>query len=194
MPAQRVDLITSREGVWSHLGDMPTLLLCSVVHYLYRPTASHPTLLSFTKQGQESKCNCCNVINWYSSTVELKQGTVDGSYFLDFLRGALIPRMQPFPNINSVLSMDNCSIHHTQEVKRFEKDSGSFTVSTPLKPWQKLATVNNYHCQFCAPALLLLTNSTDIWYIYAVYFHNGETMIIIILYWHWSNNQFNSKF
>ena len=40
--------------------------------------------------------------------VECKYGSVDGDVFFDFLRGTLIPQMQPFPSPNSVIIMDNC--------------------------------------------------------------------------------------
>ena len=56
--------------------------------------------------------------------VELHKGNVNGEVFYDFLRGTLIPRMQTFPNRNSVLIMDNCSIHHIQDVKKLLKDYG----------------------------------------------------------------------
>lgn len=44
--------------------------------------------------------------------VDCKYGSVDGDVFYDFLRGTLIPRMQPFPGLNSIIIMDNCKIHH----------------------------------------------------------------------------------
>ena len=48
---------------------------------------------------------------------ELTTGSTDSIKFMDFIRGNLIPSMQPFPNEHSIIIMDNCSIHHTQEVK-----------------------------------------------------------------------------
>lgn len=48
---------------------------------------------------------------------ELLIGTTNGDTFFDFVRGTLIPNMQPFPAMNSILIMDNCSIHHVQQVK-----------------------------------------------------------------------------
>ena len=50
---------------------------------------------------------------------EFVKGTVNGDSFYDFLRGTLIPMMQPFngTNAHSVLIMDNCSVHHMSEVK-----------------------------------------------------------------------------
>ena len=50
--------------------------------------------------------------------LELTDGTVYGDVFLDFVRGILIPEMRPFDGSSpmSIAVMDNCSIHHTQEV------------------------------------------------------------------------------
>ena len=48
---------------------------------------------------------------------ELINGTTNGETFHDFVRGSLIPEIQPFPAKKSVLIMDNCSIHHVARVK-----------------------------------------------------------------------------
>lgn len=53
--------------------------------------------------------------------------TMNGDRFLDFIRGKLIPCMQPFPAPNSILVMDNCSIHHIQPVE-LELDSAGIMV------------------------------------------------------------------
>ena len=46
-------------------------------------------------------------------------GTVNGDTFADFVCGTLIPEMEPFDGSvkKSVIIMDNCSIHHVNEVK-----------------------------------------------------------------------------
>lgn len=64
-------------------------------------------------------------------TLELVTGSVNGDIFFDFLRGSLIPNMQPFPNSRSVLLMDNCSIHHTEDVVALLKQAGIITVYLP---------------------------------------------------------------
>ena len=52
------------------------------------------------------------------TAVELKTGTVNSDCFVDFVRGCLIPNMQPFngTNLKSIAVMDNCSVHHVQDV------------------------------------------------------------------------------
>ncbi len=49
-----------------------------------------------------------------------------GERFFNFVRGSLIPNMLPFNGVNpvSVAVMDNCSVHHVQEVKQLFKDAG----------------------------------------------------------------------
>ena len=59
-------------------------------------------------------------------------GTVDGQTF-DFLWGTLIPRMRPFNGSipNSVVIMDNCSVHHIQEVKQLLNKVGILVLFLP---------------------------------------------------------------
>jgi hypothetical protein len=44
------------------------------------------------------------------------EGSVDSSVYEEFL-SQLLDRMQPYPLPNSVLVMDNASIHKTEDVK-----------------------------------------------------------------------------
>ena len=82
-----------------------------------------------------SRGNRYNAIAAMSSTeilaVEVKTGSVNGEIFFDFLRGELFPRMQPFPAPNSVLLMDNCSIHHIQPIKELAKQHGIILLYLP---------------------------------------------------------------
>ena len=60
---------------------------------------------------------------WRSIAValELKSGSsVDSQVFYDFIRGDLIPQMNPFDGSSpkSIVIMDNCAIHHVLEVKQ----------------------------------------------------------------------------
>ena len=51
-------------------------------------------------------------------SVELTYNSVDSDKFFDFIRGTLIPTMQPFDgsNTKSIVIMDDCSIHHFEPV------------------------------------------------------------------------------
>lgn len=53
--------------------------------------------------------------------LELKSGSsVDSQVFYDFIRGDLIPQMNPFDGSSpkSIVIMDNCAVHHVLEVKQ----------------------------------------------------------------------------
>lgn len=54
-------------------------------------------------------------------------------FFFDFVRGNLIPEMLPFDGSNpaSIAVLDNCSIHHTQQVADLFKYAGILTLYLP---------------------------------------------------------------
>ena len=53
--------------------------------------------------------------------------------FFDFIRGTLIPNMQPFDGSNSksIVILDNCSIHHVEPVKELLQDAGILLIFLP---------------------------------------------------------------
>ena len=55
------------------------------------------------------------------------RGTVDGDTFLEFVERDLLPVLQPFNgmNPNSVVIMDNCSVHHVANVKSLIGEVGA---------------------------------------------------------------------
>ena len=59
---------------------------------------------------------------------ELSVGSTNSSTFFDFVRGSLIPTMQPFPDKHSIIVMDNCSI---QEIKDFIESLGIVILFLP---------------------------------------------------------------
>jgi transposase len=65
--------------------------------------------------------------------VELLKGTVNGEIFYDFVRGSLIPEMQPFDgqNSRSIAILDNCSIHHVLEVRELFSEAGILVFFLP---------------------------------------------------------------
>jgi transposase len=62
---------------------------------------------------------------------ELVTGSVNGDMYYDFLRGTLVPNMQPFPNDMSILIMDNCSIHHVEEIRDLLTSVGVLVIYLP---------------------------------------------------------------
>lgn len=65
--------------------------------------------------------------------IELTTGTVNGDTFFDFVRGTLIPQMQPFDGCSpmSVAIMDNCSIHHVSAVTTLFQEAGILLIFLP---------------------------------------------------------------
>ena len=58
--------------------------------------------------------------------VKISQGTTNGSDFYDFVEKPLLLHLRPFDGTSShsVVIMDNCSIHHTQEVVSLIEEVG----------------------------------------------------------------------
>ena len=48
------------------------------------------------------------------------EGSFNTELFMDFIRN-LLGKMQPFPNPNSVIVMDNCAIHKAPEIRELIK-------------------------------------------------------------------------
>ena len=65
----------------------------------------------------------CKVVN----------GSVDGQVFYDFVQSTLLPYLMPFDgkNPNSIVVMDNCSIHHIQETIKMINEVGALVVFLP---------------------------------------------------------------
>ena len=81
---------------------------------------------------------------------ELITGTTNGEKLYDFIRGSLIPTMQPFPGKMSILIMDNCSIHHVQEVKDLLEAAGILLIFLPpyspdYNPFEELFSYIKYY-------------------------------------------------
>ena len=62
--------------------------------------------------------------------VELTTGTNNADNFADFICGTLLPNMQPFDgnSTNSVVVMDNCSIHHVYFVTEIFREAGILVI------------------------------------------------------------------
>ena len=108
----------------------------SIRQYGYALRGVTPTCMRLLARGQR-----INVISAISSegvlATEFVKGTVNGDRFYDFLRGTLIPMMQPFngTNAHSVMIMDNCSVHHVSEVKDLLQSAGiAFLFLPPYSP------------------------------------------------------------
>ena len=66
-------------------------------------------------------------------TLKVVSGTVDGDSFLDFIQRDLLPLLLPFngSNRNSVVIMDNCSVHHVAGVEALITEVGALVHYLP---------------------------------------------------------------
>ena len=98
--------------------------------------------------------------------VMLVKGNVNGdNIFESFIETSLLPILQPFGNPNSIIVMDNASIHHVDKVTQLIVQTGASVppYSPDLNPveqiFSKVKTVMKEHDQlfqiFSAPKLLL---------------------------------------
>ncbi|KIM54195.1 hypothetical protein SCLCIDRAFT_76130, partial [Scleroderma citrinum Foug A] len=53
---------------------------------------------------------------------DIVEGPVDTERFVKFLKEQVMPFTNPFPGARSVLIMDNCRIHHGEDVRRLVED------------------------------------------------------------------------
>ncbi len=60
-------------------------------------------------------------------------GTVDGDVFYSFVQSSLLPQLMPYngTNPNSVVILDNCSIHHLRDVVELIHSVGALVVFLP---------------------------------------------------------------
>lgn len=65
--------------------------------------------------------------------LRIVKGSVDGDVFYDFVCEDILSKLRPFDGINnnSILIMDNCSVHHTSEVESALNDTGIITHFLP---------------------------------------------------------------
>ncbi|TDL24672.1 hypothetical protein BD410DRAFT_719484, partial [Rickenella mellea] len=57
--------------------------------------------------------------------VDLFEGSVNRERFVHFLRDHLAPCLNPFPMEQSVVVMDNCTIHHDEDIRQIIEDECS---------------------------------------------------------------------
>jgi len=81
----------------------------------YALQGNHPVYHRILHQGQRISVIASLSTEGVIAT-EITHGTVDGTKFVNFIQGKLIPEMMPF-DTKSIAILDNCSIHHVAEVE-----------------------------------------------------------------------------
>ena len=96
---------------------------------------------SYALRGERAVCRrlhvygkCVSAIAAISTEgLELTDGSVNGDIFFDFVRGSLIPEMNSFDGCSpiSIAVMDNCSIHHTEDVDKLFQNAAILLMYLP---------------------------------------------------------------
>ena len=74
-------------------------------------------------------------VDGYVCSKTIQEG-FDRTQFVDFVRHNLLPVMQPYPADRSVVVMDNCAIHHGEEVQLFCNEARvHLEFLPPYSPW-----------------------------------------------------------
>ncbi|KIN92821.1 hypothetical protein M404DRAFT_172528 [Pisolithus tinctorius Marx 270] len=55
-------------------------------------------------------------------TYNIIKGAVDGEHFLQFLKEHIMPFTNTYPGPCSIIIMDNCCIHHGEEIHKLVED------------------------------------------------------------------------
>lgn len=98
---------------------------------------------------------------------ELTDSTVNAGKFYDFVRGQLIPNMQPFPGDRSIIVMDNCTVHHTQQLKDLVESAGVLLLFLPpyspdFNPIEELFSYVKYYLKEHDDVIQALNDITPI--------------------------------
>ncbi|KIK80665.1 hypothetical protein PAXRUDRAFT_67909, partial [Paxillus rubicundulus Ve08.2h10] len=55
-------------------------------------------------------------------TYDIVEGPVTSEHFLQFLHEQVLPLTNPYPGLRSMLILDNCRIHHSEDICRLVED------------------------------------------------------------------------
>ncbi|KAI0338968.1 hypothetical protein BDW22DRAFT_1337197 [Trametopsis cervina] len=54
--------------------------------------------------------------------LDIFEGSVTKDRFINFIREDIAPLLNPYPGRHSVVVLDNCAIHHDEEIRRIVVD------------------------------------------------------------------------
>ena len=100
---------------------------------------------------------------------DLSDGSINGEKFFDFVRGNLIPNMNPFDGTSSksIVVLDNCSVHDVQEVVEEFQKAGVLVIflppySTDFMPIELCFSYIKYYLKSCDDLLQLVADPKTI--------------------------------
>ena len=97
--------------------------------------------------------------------VKIVRGTTNGDYFYDFVQTHLLPHTMPFNGVNphSVVILDNCAIHHVNEVVHSIENVGTLVHFLPpyspdFNPIEELFSKVKYNLKKCEDEMPHITD------------------------------------
>lgn len=100
--------------------------------YGYSVRGKTPVRCDMLIRGKRVSTIACML---YAGLLDVKtvKGTSDGDEFYTFVQTHLLPHLQPYNGINShsVVILDNCTIHHVNEVVKSVEDVGALLIFLP---------------------------------------------------------------
>ncbi|KAH6905071.1 hypothetical protein BKA70DRAFT_1026127, partial [Coprinopsis sp. MPI-PUGE-AT-0042] len=99
---------------WKALLEHESLNECTYAcHYGRSLQGSHAILEDVFIRGERCSMTCVLTVDGCIA-VDAVIGLYDSVQFFDFIAEEVLPQMNPFPDICSVLVLDNCRLHHSQ--------------------------------------------------------------------------------
>ncbi|KAG2085194.1 uncharacterized protein F5147DRAFT_748740 [Suillus discolor] len=94
-------------------------------HYGRAPSGDRAQLTDvFVRGDRYSLCAAMTVQGYIAAQVV--EGSFDAQEFYDFIAEDVLPHMHPFPGEHSVIVLDNCRIHHNEDLVDLVESAGLF--------------------------------------------------------------------
>ncbi|KIM62379.1 hypothetical protein SCLCIDRAFT_38492, partial [Scleroderma citrinum Foug A] len=84
-------------------------------HYGHAMSGAHASLSDVFVRGDRYSLVAAMTIDGYI-TADVVEGSYDHELFYVFIMQQVLPMMHPFPAEKSVIVLDNCHIHHNEEL------------------------------------------------------------------------------
>ncbi|KIO07409.1 hypothetical protein M404DRAFT_53791, partial [Pisolithus tinctorius Marx 270] len=85
-------------------------------HYGHAMSGARVPLSDVFVQGDQYSLVAAMTVDGYIAA-EVVEGSYDCDLFCDFITQQLLPTMNPFPTERSVIVLDNCCIHHNEDLE-----------------------------------------------------------------------------
>ena len=105
---------------------------CGIRRYAYTIKGVPPTDKRIFVRGTRYSAIAAMTVKGVQDVV-LAEGTMDGERFVDYIESSILPILQPFNGVNhnSIVVMDNASIHHVPEVVDLIHQKGALVKFLP---------------------------------------------------------------